>query len=104
MGDIIKILILEDVPLDSELMEAELRRDGIDLFPIVWKKRRFRRELMVFEPDVILADHSLPDFDGISAMYMAQNLSPQTPFIFVVDRWGKNLRWKCLKKELLIMS
>jgi len=99
MGDIIKILILEDVPLDSELMEAELRRDGIDFVShCVEKKEEFRRELMVFEPDVILADHSLPDFDGISAMYMAQNLSPQTPFIFVSGQMGEEFAVEMLKK------
>ena len=30
MGNNIRILILEDVPLDLELMEAELKRDGIN--------------------------------------------------------------------------
>ncbi|BDZ66885.1 hypothetical protein [Methanobacterium ferruginis] len=44
MGDIIKILILEDVPLDSELMEAELRRDGIDFVSHCVEKKKNSEE------------------------------------------------------------
>ena len=68
MDEDLKILILEDVPFDSELINRELERSGMK-----FKSRRveeeedFSRELEVFKPDVILADHSLPHFDGLSA-------------------------------------
>ena len=79
----IRILILEDVPLDVELMEAELKREDIVFVSRrVEKEEEYRRELTEFQPDVILADHSLPQFDGISAMNIAQIISPQTPIHF----------------------
>ncbi|MBM3703118.1 MAG: response regulator, partial [Actinobacteria bacterium] len=64
MSEKIKILILEDVPLDAELMEYELRHEGIDFISrLVESKEDFIRELEEFKPELILADHSLPQFD-----------------------------------------
>ncbi len=95
----IKILILEDVPLDVELVEAELKRDGIDFISRrVETEEEYRRELNEFQPDVILADHSLPQFDGISAMYIAQDITPQTPFIFVSGQMGEEFAVEMLKE------
>jgi PAS domain S-box-containing protein len=99
MVNAIKILILEDVPLDVELMEAELKREGIKFISHrVETEEEYRRELTEFQPDVILADHSLPQFDGISAMYIAQDISPQTPFIFVSGQMGEEFAVEMLKK------
>lgn len=99
MGDSIRILILEDVPLDVELMEAELKRDGINFISRrVEEEDEYRRELTEFQPDVILADHSLPHFDGISAMNISQEISPQTPFIFVSGQIGEEFAVEMLKK------
>lgn len=95
----IKILILEDVPLDVELMEAELKREDINFVSRrVEKEEEYRRELTEFQPDVILADHSLPQFDGISAMNIAQIISPQTPFIFVSGQMGEEFAVEMLKE------
>ncbi|MDY9924611.1 PAS domain S-box protein [Methanobacterium sp.] len=99
MGDNIRILILEDVPLDLELMEAELKRDGINFVShCVEEEEEYRREITEFQPDIILADHSLPHFDGISAMYIAQDISPDTPFIFVSGQMGEEFAVEMLKK------
>lgn len=95
----IRILILEDVPLDVELMEAELKREDIVFVSRrVEKEEEYRRELTEFQPDVILADHSLPQFDGISAMNIAQIISPQTPFIFVSGQMGEEFAVEMLKE------
>lgn len=99
MDDTIKILVLEDVPLDVELMEAELKREGMDFISRrVETEEGYRKELNEFKPDVILADHSLPHFDGISAMNIAQDISSQTPFIFVSGQMGEEFAVEMLKK------
>ncbi|MCC7559458.1 MAG: PAS domain S-box protein [Methanobacterium sp.] len=99
MGSNIRILILEDVPLDLELMEAELRRDGINfLSHCVEEEEEYRKSITEFQPDIILADHSLPHFDGISAMYIAQEITPETPFIFVSGQMGEEFAVEMLKK------
>ncbi len=99
MANPIKILILEDVPLDGELMERELKRENLDFISRrVEKEEEYTLELNEFQPDVILADHSLPQFDGISAMRIAQDISPQTPFIFVSGQMGEEFAVEMLKE------
>ncbi|QHN07330.1 sensor histidine kinase [Methanothermobacter sp. THM-2] len=93
-----RILILEDVPLDVELMEREIRRSGIDFISeTVEGEEDFVRALHEFKPDVILADHSLPSFDGLSALAIAHKLCPDVPFIFVSGKIGEEFAVKALK-------
>ena len=95
----IKILLVEDVELDAELTEHELNRANIDfIFKSVEEESDFRRELQVFQPDLILADHSLPHFDGVSALKITKELSPDTPFIFVSGKIGEDFAVEMLKE------
>jgi two-component system sensor kinase len=91
MGQI-KILILEDVPLDAELMERELSRSGIDFSSTrVETEPDFIDGILNLKPDIILADHSLPKYDGLSALVKSQEIAPLTPFIFVSGKIGEEL-------------
>jgi PAS domain S-box-containing protein len=95
----IKILIVEDVELDAELTEHELKNAKIDYTSIrVEEEPDFKRELAEFKPDIILADHSLPHFDGVSALKIAQEHSPNTPFIFVSGKIGEDFAVEMLKE------
>jgi len=95
----IKILLVEDVILDSELTERELKCAGIDFISKrVEEESDFIRELEYFRPDIILADHCLPHFDGVSALKIASTLSPETPFIFVSGKIGEEFAVEMLKK------
>jgi diguanylate cyclase (GGDEF)-like protein len=77
-------LILEDIIADAELIERELREVGIEFSSIrVATKDAFLRELKGFSPDIILADHSLLQLDGLSALSIAKEQSPDTPFIII---------------------
>ncbi|MBM4242002.1 MAG: response regulator, partial [Euryarchaeota archaeon] len=69
----LKILIVEDVPFDAELIERELHKAGIKFSSrMVEVEPDYLREIREFEPDLILADHSLPQFDGLSALEIAK--------------------------------
>ena len=95
----IKILLVEDVELDAELTEHELNRANIDfIFKRVEEESDFRRQLQVFQPDLILADHSLPHFDGVSALKITKEVSPDTPFIFVSGKIGEDFAVEMLKE------
>jgi PAS domain S-box-containing protein len=99
MGEIIKVLILEDVPLDAELIVRELKREEFDFESHrVEREDDYRREVDEWNPHIILADHSLPQFDGVSALYIAQEKSPHTPFIFVSGKIGEEFAVEMLKK------
>lgn len=80
----IKILILEDVPTDAELMHRALRHDGM----VVTAKRvdtepDFVAALAEFAPDVVLADFKLPTYDGLSAVTFVRRKYPGLPVIVV---------------------
>jgi PAS domain S-box-containing protein len=93
-----RILILEDVPLDVELMEREIRRAGIEFISeTVDNEEDFIRAIDEFKPEVILADHSLPSFDGLSALSIARERCPWVPFIFVSGKIGEEFAVEALK-------
>jgi len=99
MADLIKILILEDVILDAELSKRELKNEGINFDSIIVEDREdYIRELKNFKPDLILADHSLPQFDGLSALNIKKEVSPDTPFIFVSGKIGEEFAVEMLKE------
>jgi two-component system response regulator len=66
MSDELRILIVEDVPADAELMEYELQNAGMAFSAQrVETKEDYIAALSAFLPEVILSDYSLPSFDGI---------------------------------------
>jgi len=85
----LRILHLEDVPADAELVERQLHHAG---FPFmvqnVATQDAFARALEEFHPDLILADYSLPDFDGLSAVRLARQKDPDLPIILVTGILG----------------
>lgn len=79
-----KILMLEDQLVDEELISRELRKAGIQFISKrVETEEGFIREINEFNPDIILSDYKLPSFDGISALSIASETCPETPFIIV---------------------
>ena len=99
MKEELKIIILEDVQYDVELIEYELRREGIKFTSKqVEIEKDFIEGLNVFKPDVVLADHSLPKFDGVSALEIAKKIAPEVPFIFVSGKIGDEFAVDMLKK------
>ncbi len=99
MEEKLKILILEDVQFDAELMEYEMRREGISFISKrVETEDEFTQHLGDMDPDIILVDHSLPNFDGVTALEIVQERSPDTPFIFVSGKIGDEFAVDVLKK------
>lgn len=94
----IKFLILEDVPLDAELAERELQREGLNISTLrVDNEEDYLRELQNFQPDVVLADHSLPRFDGVTALKLTREMGNQIPYIFVSGKIGEDFAVEMLK-------
>jgi CheY-like chemotaxis protein len=68
----LRILILEDMASDAELMTYELRQAGIDFsYRRVTDREQFLAALEEERPDVILSDFHLPGFDGLEALTLA---------------------------------
>jgi len=98
MDRVIRFLILEDVPLDAELAERELKREGFNISTLrVDNEEDYLRELHDFQPDVVLADHSLPRFDGVTALKLTRETGNQIPYIFVSGKIGEDFAVEMLK-------
>src|SRR6266699_2307291 len=79
-----RILIVEDVPDDAELMTWELRRTlGACKIVRAQTESEVVRALHLFGPDVVLTDHSLPQFNALDALRVVQRELPGTPVIVV---------------------
>ena len=88
----LRILVLEDVAADVTLINHELRTAGVAFSAKrVETRDDFLRELEHHPPDLILSDHGLPGFDGFTALAMARDRCPDTPFIFVTGTMGEEL-------------
>src|ERR1700704_2921602 len=85
-----KILIVEDVEAVADLQVLKLIRAGAAVETRrVETPQDFTRQLELYAPDVILCSVSVPQFSGLTALAMAQSLSPDTPFIFVFKTAGE---------------
>jgi two-component sensor histidine kinase len=95
----VRILLLEDSPLDAELVEAYLRRAAIPYrLERVDAREPFAQAVASGRYDLILADYALPSFDGLSALEIARELSPATPFIFVSGSLGEEVAIDSLQR------
>jgi PAS domain S-box-containing protein len=99
MSEKLKVLILEDVPTDAELMIEELAEAGMTFVSKrVAAKASFVNAIADFSPDIILSDYSLPSFDGLAALKIARDKCPDVPFIFVSGALGEEMAIDLLKK------
>jgi len=95
----LRILVLEDNPLDYELIEHELKKAGLNIrTKRVETKNDFLQELKSLSHDIILLDYMLPDFDGISALDLAKKKCPDIPVIFVTGFLGEEIAVDILKR------
>jgi PAS domain S-box-containing protein len=92
MSKELHILNLEDQPADAELAWRELRLEGIPFTAKrVWTEADFHTGLRDPGLALILADYTLPAYDGISALQLARRERPEVPFIFVSGNLGEEL-------------
>jgi PAS domain S-box-containing protein len=86
----LRILILEDRPEDAELALRALRSGGYDVSAKrVETESEFLAGLRTNAPQLILADYSLPGYDGLSALALAKKETPETPFVFLSGSLGE---------------
>ena len=91
------LLILEDNPTDAELAIRELEREG---FVVKWslvETEEAFREALNQRPEVILADYSLPAFDGLSALKIKQEIVPEIPLVILSGSIGEEFAVECIK-------
>ncbi|HEY8118578.1 MAG TPA: EAL domain-containing protein [Methylophilaceae bacterium] len=98
MEDLIRILHLEDDPLDMELIKHKLATEYANC-DITWVngKQPFEAALRQGSFDLVLSDFNLPDYDGMSAVkYIRKNYS-NLPVIVISGQLGEEEAVECLK-------
>ncbi len=94
----LRILFVEDLPTDTELAERELRQDGL-LFTSVRVETRgaFLQALADFQPDLIVSDYAMPEFDGMAALKLSLAHDPHLPFILLTGSMNEETAVACMK-------
>jgi signal transduction histidine kinase len=95
----LRILILEDVEEDAVLVDHALKREKFVFTRIrVDTREQFTDALDSFGPDVILSDHSLPQFNSLEALKICQSKKMDVPFILVTGAVSEEFAVNCLKR------
>lgn len=95
----IRILHLEDDPLDQEIIKNILKgsTDFESEIICVSTRNDYIKELKNKFFDIILADYKLPSFDGLSALKISKKILPEVPFVFVSGAIGEEMAIESLK-------
>ncbi len=98
MGRPLRILSIEDDPKDLELIQNLLESEDIVCeITRVDTQAAVEASLEQGGIDLILADYTLPAFDGISALKVAMKACPEVPFLFVSGTLGEEVAIEALK-------
>ena len=86
-----KILHLEDSVADAEIVAHLIATKwGDEGVRLVANRNDFVGQLETNQFDVIVSDYTLPSFNGLAALSLAQKLQPDTPFIFCSGTIGED--------------
>lgn len=94
----IRILIVEDMPNDAELIIAELERAGFSAATYA-RAETFEQYMLqiALSPDVILCDYALPRFGAPQALRILQERRVDIPFIIVSGSIGEETAVEAIK-------
>lgn len=94
----LKILILENLPTDAELIEMQLRKANLTFTAKrAGSKEVFLRALQEFNPSLVIASNAIPKFDPINALQAAKELTPGVPWVIVSNSATEDLAVDCMK-------
>jgi DNA-binding NarL/FixJ family response regulator len=84
----IRVLIAEDDPLASELIQIRLEQPGIEIVGVASDGRQAVDMVINLEPDVLILDITMPELDGLQVLSMVKKARPLTTVI-VLTAHGK---------------
>jgi two-component system, cell cycle sensor histidine kinase and response regulator CckA len=92
------VLLVEDRTEDAELVARELKRAELscDILRVDTAKA-FRRALVEFSPEIVLADYTVPGFGGMAALEILKKEAPAIPFIVVTGSLDEETAAECIK-------
>lgn len=95
----LRILMLEDTQDDVGLILRMLRKQGLHFVSQqVDSEEGFTHALSSFQPEVILSDHALPQFNSLDALQICRSSGINVPFILVTGTVSEEFAVSCLKQ------
>lgn len=95
----LKILYLEDSEQDAELTIRTLKKAGISFtLKLVDEKEEYENALKDFQPDLVLSDHSLYQFNSLEALRIFKTFDLKIPFILVTGTVSEEFAVTILKE------
>ncbi|HSI71235.1 MAG TPA: PAS domain S-box protein, partial [Gillisia sp.] len=99
MHNSLRILHLEDEPSDALLVSHALKQAGIKFdCKVVDTEEDFLTALNNFNPELILADHSLPSFNSFEALELLGNMENKIPVILVTAAMSDEFAVNAIKR------
>src|SRR5690349_19196560 len=87
-----RILVVEDSEDDAELVVRLLRRAGLELIHLRVETRDAMAAALEAERwDLVIADYSMPHFDGLAALKLLRSKAPDCPFILISGSVGEEV-------------
>jgi PAS domain S-box-containing protein len=99
MTEELRILLLEDVSDDAELIKRELRKGNINFaFRRVYTSKEYLHELQEFAPHIVVSDFTLGEFNALDALVLLKKHAPDLPFVLVTGSQSEEVAVACIKE------
>jgi signal transduction histidine kinase len=94
----LRILHLEDDPIDAEMVVDLLREEGLEVeSDRVDTLEEFKKQLQSGTHALILSDYTIPGVDAFETLRLARQLRPDLPFVFLSGTLGEDVAIEALK-------
>ncbi len=98
MEEPVRILMVEDMLVDANLAEREIRKVLAScVFQRVDTRQAFIEAISNFQPDLVITDYRMPRFDGMQALKLSIELAPFTPVIVLTGAINEDTAVECMK-------
>lgn len=99
MTDRIRVLYVDDSPLDRELVRDALTEDvhGFDLVEAA-SRDEFETRLVEGEYDIILSDFNILGFEGLQVLEAVKMFTPETPVVIVTGTGSEEIAVEAMKR------
>jgi signal transduction histidine kinase len=95
----LRVLLVEDNPLDAALVVRALYKDGFDVTAdVVQEEVAFANALRANPPEVVLADYNLPSWKGMDTLTVIRREGLDIPMILVSGALGDVTAVECIKQ------
>jgi PAS domain S-box-containing protein len=96
-----RILHVEDSISDAEIVQRVLKKAGLNFkYFVVDNKEKFVYGLKEFNPNVILCDHSLPQFDSVRAFEIYKEVNDEIAFLLVTGSVSEEYAVEMMRKGI----